>query len=41
VQAELVRHWWRWEQSLDAVASPVSVEPPLALLLQRYRGQAR
>lgn len=39
-QAELVRHWWRWEQSLDAVASPGPVEPPLALVLQRYRVQA-
>ena len=39
-QSELVRHWWRWEQSLEAVASPTPVEPPLALLLQRYRVQA-
>ena len=39
-QAELVRHWWGWEQSLDAVASPGPVEPPLASLLQRYRVQA-
>ena len=39
-QAELVRHWWRWEQSMDAVASPGPVEPTLAPLLQRYRVQA-
>ena len=37
-QAELVRHWWRWEQSIEA--APATAEPPLDVLLQRFRLQA-
>jgi len=37
-QAELARHWWHWEQSMDS--EPATAEPPVELLLQRYRVQA-
>lgn len=37
-QAQLVRHWWAWEQTLDA--APAADEPPLDALLQRYLVQA-
>ena len=37
-QAELARHWWHWEQSMDS--APATAEPPVELLLQRYRVQA-
>lgn len=37
-QAQLVRHWWAWEQTMDA--APAAAEPALDALLQRYRVQA-
>lgn len=37
-QAQLVRHWWAWEQKMDS--APAAAEPPLDALLQRYRIQA-
>lgn len=46
-QAELVQHWWRWEQAMDAEpnapnapAEPALSGAPLDVLLQRYRVQA-